>query len=265
MLGYVDLSLSANNVQPKVGQVLDGSSAMKAGIMVGDKIMQVDGKKVEHWPDLQEHIAGSVNPQLRLIIERDGKVLEKELVPQENSQKDIFGREHKVRRIGIAPEQIKSADDVVIVRYGFFGAMKKAGEELVSITVKTYIALYEMAIGLRSVKEAMGPVGMFFVIKFALSVSFAFLLHIVGVISASLAIFNLLPVIPLDGGHLFLLGIEKLRGKALSLKADLWVSRVGLSLILTLALCIFYVDFERVGWLDKVVHIWHNNGSVNAN
>ena len=73
-----------------------------------------------------------------------------------------------------------------------------------------------------------------------------------GVISASLAIFNLLPVIPLDGGHLFLLAIEKLRGRALPVKIDDYIARVGFTLIICLAVFVFYSDFSRFGWIDKI-------------
>jgi regulator of sigma E protease len=78
------------------------------------------------------------------------------------------------------------------------------------------------------------------------------LLFILGVISASLAIFNLLPVIPLDGGHLFLFGIEKIRGKALSPRVDEYIARAGFSLIILLAVFVFYSDFARFGWLENI-------------
>ena len=159
--------------------------------------------------------------------------------------------------MGVGPIPIDNAKDIVVTRYGFFESMVKAGEELWNITVKTYAALYEMAIGARSPKEAMGIIGMFFVIKFALTIGFSFVLHIVGIISASLAIFNLLPVIPLDGGHLFLIGLEKLRGRALSLKTDQFIANAGFTLIIMLALFVFYSDFERIGLIDKIREVIH--------
>ena len=78
-----------------------------------------------------------------------------------------------------------------------------------------------------------------------------------GIISASLAIFNLLPVIPLDGGHLFLIGLEKLRGRALSLKTDQFIANAGFTLIIMLALFVFYSDFERIGLIDKIREVIH--------
>ena len=256
MIGHVDLDASANKVLPVIGQVLEGSAAQKTGILPGDRILNIGGKAVLHWPDLQEAVMTSRAPQLSIVLERQGQRIEKTLYPSDQAQKDIFGRTHVTRRIGVGPRPMNNAADFVITRYGFLQASLKAAQELGSVTVKTYTALAEMLLGLRSPKEAMGIIGMFFVVKFAISVGFSFLLHIVGVISASLAIFNLLPVVPLDGGHLFLVGLEKLRGKTLSLRMDRIIARAGFTLIIALAVFVFYSDFERVGLIDRIVKIW---------
>jgi regulator of sigma E protease len=60
-----------------------------------------------------------------------------------------------------------------------------------------------------------------------------------------LAIFNLLPFPVLDGGHLVLLAIEKIRGKTLSLKAERIITKAGLTVIITLALLVTYNDLVR--------------------
>lgn len=260
MIGYVDMDLSSQKVVPVIGQVLEHSPAQEAGIKLGDRILSVNGQAIGHWPQLQEMITGSKGNRLDLVIERDHHDISIAVKPEETDQQDIFGRHHVTRRIGVGPMPINNAKDIVVTRYGFFESFIKAGEELWSITVKTYGALYEMAIGARSPKEAMGIIGMFFVIKFALTIGFAFVLHIVGIISASLAIFNLLPVIPLDGGHLFLIGLEKVRGKALSMKTDQFIAKAGFTLIIMLALFVFYSDFERIGLVDKMVKLFKGTG-----
>ncbi|MDE2027777.1 MAG: site-2 protease family protein [Candidatus Omnitrophica bacterium] len=255
-IGYVDMNLSTQKIAPVVGQVLEHSPAQQAGLMVGDKILSIDGKTIANWSALQDTVSAFTGKQMVLTVERARHDIQIRLVPEETSSQDIFGRSHKTRRIGVGPVPLNKAEDLVIKRYGFFESFAKAGEELWDVTAKTYIALYQMAIGERSPKEAMGIIGMFFVIKFALSVGFSFLLHMVGIISASLGLINLLPVIPLDGGHLFLLGLEKWRGRALSEKTDLVMARTGFALIIMLAVFVFYSDFERVGWIDKIVQLF---------
>jgi regulator of sigma E protease len=252
LIGKVDLDATAKRVPAVIGQVAANSPAQKAGLMAKDQVIQIDDKPVFHWPDLQDYVSKSKGQALTVTVSRDGQTITKELVPQDHVQKDIFGREHKIRRIGVGPLQVQNAKDLVIVRYNPIEALGKATTELIDITIKTYKALYEMLLGLRSPKEAMGIVGMFFVIKFAIGVGFSFLLYILGVISASLALFNLLPIIPLDGGHLLLFLIEKIRGKPLSEKAEEIIVKVGVTLIVALALFVFYVDFERIGLIDNL-------------
>ncbi|MBF0503915.1 MAG: site-2 protease family protein [Candidatus Omnitrophica bacterium] len=260
VIGYVDMDLSTKNLAPLIGEIAPHSPAQIAGLKLGDKIKSINGQNIERWPQLQDLISGSTGDHLTLNIERAGHRITIIIAPQQQDTHDIFGRHHLTRRIGVGPQPINSAKDIVITRYGFFESFAKAGEELWTITIKTYVALYEMMIGERSPKEAMGIVGMFFVIQFALTIGFAFVLHILGVISASLAIFNLLPVIPLDGGHLFLIGIEKLRGKALSLKADQLITKTGFILICMLALFVCYSDFERIGWIDNIIKLFRGTG-----
>jgi len=61
----------------------------------------------------------------------------------------------------------------------------------------------------------------------------------------SLGIFNLLPLPVLDGGHIALLGIEKIRGRYLSLKVERTIAQIGLTFIITLAIIVTYNDLIR--------------------
>jgi len=71
------------------------------------------------------------------------------------------------------------------------------------------------------------------------------LLHLMALLSISLAIFNLLPFPALDGGHLALLVLEKIRGRYLSLKAERILTQTGYTLIITLAVIVTYNDILR--------------------
>ncbi|MBF0569484.1 MAG: RIP metalloprotease [Candidatus Omnitrophica bacterium] len=257
MIGYVDLDATSKAVPAMVGKVMASSPAEKAGIKEGDKIIAIDGKSMANWGEMQEKISSSGGKSLLITMARADKRMTVVVLPELQKTQDIFGKEHQVSRIGVQPKGAGKPEELVIRKYGFFQSFGKGAEELWAITAKTYTALWEIVTHQRSAKEGMtGLIGMFFIIKFAMTIGFSFLLHIIGVISASLAIFNLLPLIPLDGGHLFLIGLEKLRGRALSVKADELINKAGFALIIALALFVFYVDFERIGLIDRVLHLF---------
>ncbi|MBF0122343.1 MAG: site-2 protease family protein [Candidatus Omnitrophica bacterium] len=255
MIGYVDMEATNKAVPAKVEQVVVESAAEKAGVKQGDQIMAIDGTSIGSWGEMQEKVSHSAGKELQFSLMRDGEIKTLLVTPQLRTTKDIFGREKQVGQIGVQQGKIDSPDKLVIRKYSFVASLGQAAGELGKITGKTYSSLWEIITGQRSAKEGMtGLIGIFFIIKFAVAIGLSFLLHVVGIISASLAIFNLLPIIPLDGGHLFLLGLEKMRGRALSLKTDELMAKVGFAFIIVLAAFVFYVDFERIGLIDRVVH-----------
>ncbi|MBM3251534.1 MAG: hypothetical protein FJZ11_01960 [Candidatus Omnitrophica bacterium] len=132
-------------------------------------------------------------------------------------------------------------------------------KRLFFMTALTYKALFMMLTGGVSLKDSVtGPLGIFFITGKAAEQGIVYLLHIMAILSMSLAIFNLLPLPVLDGGHLFLLAIEKIRGRPISQTADDWVSRLGLGFIIFLALFVFYNDLVKYGIIEKVI-TWVNN------
>ncbi|MFA5059832.1 MAG: RIP metalloprotease RseP [Candidatus Omnitrophota bacterium] len=249
LFGYPTLSA-------KVGELIKDYPAQSAGLEVNDQILRINNKEIKSWEDLQQYISTSKESELNFVFLRDGK--EKQLVvkPSVEELTNIFGQKERIRVVGIRPQE-----EIIVLKHGAGESVVKSFERLGEITVTTYKALYRIATGAMSAKDSMtGPIGIFYIIKKAAEMGLSYLLYVMAIISASLAIFNLLPLPVLDGGHLFLLGIEKVRGKPLSNKADEALSRVGLSLILCLAAFVFYSDLIRYGWLDKIMGLWRHLG-----
>ena len=254
MFGYPALA-------PKVAEVIKGYPAEAAGFKKGDTIIKVDAKNIQSWEDVQKYISRSTGAQLHVVFLRDGQRMEKTVSPVEQLSENIFGQKEKIRRIGIQPE-----DKIITLKYTFLESLVKSFSNLTEITTTTYKALYRMATGAVSIKELSGPagptgiIGLFYLIQKASEAGFTYLLYVVGVISASLALFNILPLPVLDGGHLLFLGIEKIRGKGLSPKADEMIARIGISFFVCLAFFVFYLDFVRFGWIAKIMGIWKQIG-----
>ena len=160
----------------------------------------------------------------------------------------MFGDKKSVGLIGVMP-----SDEIVKVRHGLVESFILGAGKLFDFTAITYTAIFRMISGKLSLKDSVsGPLGIFYITKKASGLGFIAILHLIAVLNVSLAIFNLLPIPILDGGHLALLAIERIKGKFLSPRIDQVVNQLGLTFIIFLAVFIFYNDLVRFGVIDKI-------------
>lgn len=236
----------------EVGIVMDGYPAKSAGLLSGDKIVAVDGKAISYGDALVAVINKHTKGPISLTVERRGKIFVQEITPVvEKHRVGLGGKEVEIARIGIQPAQ-----KIVKGGYGFFGSMYMGAQSLWQITALTYKALWGMLIGKLSVKEMSGPVGIFVITAQAAKMGGIYLLNLMAILSASLAIFNLLPLPILDGGHLLFLAIEKARGKPLSMKAQEVIANVGVALLILFTIFVFYNDIIKFGIADKIAKLF---------
>ena len=113
-----------------------------------------------------------------------------------------------------------------------------------------------MITGKLSMKESVtGPLGILYITSKAASAGFIAVLHLMAILSISLALFNILPFPVLDGGHILFLGIEKIRGKTLSIKIERIITQIGFTAIISLALLVTYNDIVRF-YGDKIAKLF---------
>jgi len=236
------------NLTTKVGGLVDGFGAKASGIKVNDKIIAVDGQKVYFWEDLQKTIQRKKTAtKVLLDILRDNKEYSIEVEIKEKKIDDQLGQKRSVGLLGISP-----GDEIVQVRHGLAQSFLLSINKTWELTALTYKALWRIIRGKLSVRESMtGPLGIFLITSQAASLGIIAVLRLIAVLSISLAIFNLLPLPLLDGGHAVLLAIEKIRGKLLSLKAERVITQIGFTIIISLAILVTYNDILRV-FGDKI-------------
>lgn len=226
----------------KVGGLIDGFGAKQAGLEINDKITAVDGEKVAFWEDLQSIIQSRKNQTtVRLTILRQDAELTIPVLIQEKEFSDQLGGRRNVGLLGIRP-----SDELVRVRYGIWKSSALGLKQTWDLTAMTCLGFWRMLTGSLSLRDSVtGPLGIFYITSKAASMGIIALLHLIAVLNVSLAIFNLLPLPVLDGGHILLLVLEKIRGKALGLKSERIITRIGLTAIITLALFVTYNDILR--------------------
>lgn len=228
----------------RIGDVMPDYPAYEAGFQAGDEILTVGEKTIKRWIDLQEAVFLSEGKALDFLVKRDGQDVAINGVVPAFETILIEGKEEKFPVIGLKPE---------LKKYGLVRSLKEAGSELWSIITLTAKTLFKVVIGKESAKDTFaGPIRIFDVIKDATAMGFSYLVFILAVISANLAFFNLLPIPVLDGGHLLFLAVEGVRRKPLTEKVEEGFFKVGASLLICLAVFVFYNDFVQVGWADKV-------------
>lgn len=130
-----------------------------------------------------------------------------------------------------------------------FQAVVKGLKATAGFTVGIIKAVADIVIGAlegdtSGLKQTAGPVGIFNIIKNAEGT--VFLIYLLGFISINLAIFNLLPIPALDGGHLLLLGIEKIIGRPISRRTIAITNAVGWTLIILLMVVVTFRDIMRL-------------------
>ena len=248
--------LGVPTLTAKIGELKDDYPAQMAGMQQGDRILSVDGKKIEYWEELSEIIYKKTEGrQVKLEIQRQDKIFDLSLVPKVEITKNLFGEDIKIGLIGVMP-----SEETKVVRYGILKSVGKGLERIIILTKMTYFSLYRMTIGKMSVRQSLaGPVVIFKITGEAAKLGFVYLLQIMAALSVSLAIINLFPIPVLDGGHLLFLLFEKIRGKPVDIKVQEIATRVGLSMLIVLMIFVFYNDLVRVGAFEKALKFFTGN------
>jgi len=233
---------------PKVGEVSPGSPAQQAGLQKDDYIFAISGQDVQTWTDMQRIIRGSNQRELFFHVRRRGNIISKAIVPRLDELKNEFGQAESVPIIGIRP-----SGDFVLIRQGLLKSFGAAWRELIKIPILTFKTLYHIFVGDVPARGNIGgPVLIVVAIWESIRLGMAHVVYITAVISASLAVINLFPLPVLDGGHIFLMGLERMRGRPLSPRVDEWLTKAGMALLLLLVIFVFYNDITQFEIINNI-------------
>ena len=230
---------------PLVAEVLQGSAAMKAGIVAGDMIVSIDGRKIKRFPDIQEAMLFSDGEVLAIVVERKGSELKFQITPQEMQETDAYGRVSKAALLGV---KSPGPDAVLIERLPLPEAGAKAFERTGHMIFTTLEYIGRIFTGKENGSQIGSVIKIASITHDAASAGpFEFVL-IIGFISVSIGLINLFPIPMLDGGHLVFYAIEAVLGRPLGANAQEWGFRIGFSLVIMLMAVGLLND---IGWITK--------------
>jgi regulator of sigma E protease len=216
---------------PLISYVDEGGPADAAGLRVGDRVIGAEGRRPVTDPELRAIIEEHAGRELTLAIERDGHELSVAVVP---ASEDGQGR------IGVGLTLPSFHRDLSLPE-----AAAKAWREGVSYSVLLFHVLKGLAT--RDVPPEMvsGPIGIAQVARNTLFESPRHFLWLLAFFSLQLGILNLLPIPVLDGGHIFILGIEGIIRRDLSERLKERIMMVGFVFLLAFMTFVIYLDIRK--------------------
>lgn len=208
----------------RIGYIIDDSPAELAGLEAGDLITAIDGDPITTWDDVLLLISAKPNQKLVLLVERDGVTKELSIVSE-------VAPDSARGMIGIGPAMQK---------YQFLPSMQVSLQRFGAVIA----SIFQVVTG-QAPFDVAGPVGIIFVIGEVAQTGFVNLLLLTALISISLGIMNLLPIPALDGGRLFFLLVEAIRGRSIDPEKEGTIHFIGFAILIILILFVTYQDLLR--------------------
>ena len=245
VVGSIGLNRWWPDVDPVIGGLVAGGAAEGAGLQVGDKILSSDGATVDTWRQLVEIIRASADKSLNLVVLRGNSEIDLQLTParRESPGGDIgFIGARETQSQAVIDEKLRTVErytPLTALSMGFSRTM-----EMISVSVKM---IGKLLTGQASLKNTVsGPISIAQFAGQSVSVGIDHYLSFIALVSISLGIFNLFPVPMLDGGHLLYYAIEVVTGKPVSDRIQIFGQQIGIALLGTLMIFVFYQDILRL-------------------
>lgn len=243
LLQQIGLRLYRPDMPPVIGKISADSVAERAGLAVGDEVVAIDGKAIDHWMDVVAAIRAAANREIEIEYRRGDQATSVRVKPAEAVEN---GR--RMGRIGIAPQE--NAFDrsrlLTTVRYSPFDALSKAIQTTWETSTFSLSILGRMVTGDVSWKNLSGPVTIADYAGQSARLGLSYYLKFLALISISLGVLNLLPIPILDGGHLMYYIVEIIKGGPVSEKVMEIGQQIGLALLVMLMAFAFYNDINRL-------------------
>ncbi len=226
----------------RIGKVNDNSPAAAAGLQKDDEILRINGREMLGWQDVLEAVKDSAGSSLSVVVQRGEEQFTTEVKPAIDAVKNVFGEEVEQRyMIGIM-----KADDITWESSGLLASLKNACLQTwmyIDLTVTGFVKIIQQVV---PASEIGGPILIAQIAGEQMKAGWLNLIYFMSLLSVNLGILNLLPIPVLDGGHLVFLSLEGLRRKPLTERSQIIAQQVGIGLLGTLMIFVFYNDIVRL-------------------
>ena len=220
-----------------------GSAAEKAGITTGDTIFEINGEHISRYEEVVRIIDGSKGETVNVTLIRNADTITVPLTP-------AYNENYKRYMVGIQMGYVMFRE-TKLVRRGPVEAFTKTCVTSWKMTTSIFRYFKRMFQGQVKVDAFSGPVSIVAVMGNVWMSGFQDFLMLLALISINLGVMNLLPLAITDGGLLMFLGIEKLRGKPLSLKTQSVIQNIAAAFFISFFVFITIMDFGKLSLFLK--------------
>lgn len=226
--------------EPTVAELRPGSPAEAAGFQPGDRFVTVDGRSVSSFADVQRLVSGRAGDSIVFVMARGDGEVTMTAVPEVIEQTDALGNTIRLGAIGVVntPEYAQRRH----ITYNPVQATGEAVLETGHIIARTGQFLQRFAMGREDRCQLGGPVRIADMAGKAAALGFEWVVQLVAMLSVGIGILNLLPIPPLDGGHLMFYGAEAVMRRPVSERVMEVVYRVGMLAVLSFMVFVFWND-----------------------
>jgi regulator of sigma E protease len=231
------------NSKIQIAEIVPGSPAEATGLKIGDEISKIqiapDGQNVnlKNTEELQNYINSHKGEELNLKIIRGKEAINVKVTPRTAAPE------------GQGPLGIAMAE-TEIVRYPWYEAIWKGlvstGNLIITILIAFYGLLKSLIMGQSVGTEVTGPVGIAVLTKDVTKLGLVYVLQFAALLSINLGIINILPIPALDGGRIFFILIEKIKGSPVTHKVEQAFHTAFFILLITLMVAVTFHDVLKL-------------------
>jgi regulator of sigma E protease len=214
--------------------VIDGRPAATAGVKTGDRVVEIGGVPVQEFEQMAEVISKNPGQTIPIVVDRGGERVALSITPSNEGGKG---------KIGVSAREPAKKVPVTVKEAAVMALTAPP------VVVKDLVVTLSQAITGKVEGELAGPVGIVKVTARAAKSGWTDLLSFLGVLSAYLGGFNLIPFPALDGGRLMFLGYEATTRRRPNARIEAHIHAIGL--VMMLGLMVYVTVFKDFGFGSK--------------
>jgi len=227
------------DVSPSIQSLVAGEPAEKAGLKAGDVIVAINGNRMVFGSQVSEAISKNADVAIQVTVRRDGVEQTIAVTPVKQGEAGRIGIHISEATRSFKPSPLEA-----------IGLSVERNVETAGQILRT---LKELITGEASPKQLMGPVGIAQLSGESAQAGWIALFGLMASISLNLGLLNLMPIPVLDGGHIFIMGIETIVRRDFSLAVKEKMLFAGFVLLMTLMVTVIYNDLTRIAWIENLM------------